>query len=188
MLLLSLGVYLLFCWNTGHRGNDAVLVCVTLAGGPLLPACHQCSGAGVGEGRISDKPVSLSTKSSILLNTVPPSLDTKVCTPPMPQYSKSHGLGPHLIPGCLCHHAPRWENSPCPLAADRIVNPTQCRQASYAETWKTLQTPRLEFPLWLCGLRPNIASMRMHVQSLASLCGLRAQRSQTPSPLGEKSH
>ena len=124
VLLLSLGICLRFCWNTRHRGNDAVLVCVTLAGGPLLPApkvCHRCSGAGgtgEPEGSVSNKPVSLSTGSHILLKQFPPPWTQTSAHPPTSQYSKGHGPGPHLTPGCLCHRALRWENSPCPLAAD----------------------------------------------------------------------
>ena len=54
VLLLSLGICLRFCWNTRHRGNDAILVCVTLAGGPLLPA-PKCVIGVVGLGALGNR-------------------------------------------------------------------------------------------------------------------------------------
>ena len=125
VLLLSLGVCLRFCWNTRHRGNDAILVCVTLAGGPLLPAL-QCVIGVVGLGALGNR------RGVFPINQFrfPPGLISFSYSPPRPwtqrsthlptsQYGEGHGPGPQLIPGCLCHRALRWENSPCPLAADR---------------------------------------------------------------------
>ena len=65
-----------------------------------------------------------------------------------------------------------WEP---PYAAGAAQEIAKKRKKKYIETNHNENTTIQEFPLWLSGLNTPLVSMRMQVQSLVSLTGLRIQ-------------